>query len=176
MREMGLGSGVFLLAFATAAPAQAAWRPGVVELGTTGDSGYLLRLTLISPKSYWLARTGAWSWVVTPEVMLGRWWDRENNNALWDVGATPVLAARRDYASGSLTLDAGIGVHLLSAVRFEDNNLASAFQFGDHVGIEWRPAWGRWRIGYRFQHLSNASIAPPNDGVEFHILRLGWRF
>lgn len=36
--------------------------------------------------------------------------------------------------------------------------------------------FGAVGIGYRFQHLSNASIAPPNDGVEFHLLRLGWRF
>lgn len=166
---------VILLGFSTVAPAHVTWRPGV-EIGTTGDSGQLARFTLSAPPSAPFGRSGAWSWTVTPEVTLGRWRDEQNDKGVWDAGFTPVLAARRDASGGSVALELGIGVHLLSAVRFEDNNLASAFQFGDHVGIEWQPDGVPWRIGYRFQHLSNASIAPPNDGIEFHLLRLGWRF
>ncbi len=175
MRHLTWASGAIALAFATTVSGQGRWQPGI-EFGTTGESGRLVRLTLSAPQREAFARTGAWSWRLTPEVTLGRWLDGERNDALWEVGATPVLAAHRELRSGRVAVDLGVGIHLLSAVRFEDSTLASAFQFGDHVGIEWRPASGRWGIGYRFQHLSNASIAPPNDGVEFHLLRLGWRF
>ena len=175
MPNLPLASGVCALAFATAAAGQGSWQPGI-EIGATADAGRLLRLTLGAPPSEPLIRTGAWSWTVTPEITLGRWWDERHDDILWDAGITPVLSAQRGASNGSLALELGVGVHLLSAVHFEDNNLASAFQFGDHVGIEWQPDRARWRIGYRFQHLSNAGIAPPNDGVEFHVLRLGWRF
>lgn len=175
MPNFPLASGVCALTFATAAAGQGSWQPAI-EIGATADAGRLVRLTLSAPPSDPVLRTGAWSWTITPEITLGRWWDERHDSALWDTGITPILSAQRDASNGSLVLELGVGVHLLSSVRFEDNNLASAFQFGDHVGIEWQPDRVRWRIGYRFQHLSNASIAPPNDGVEFHVLRLGWRF
>ena len=153
----------------------ASWMVGI-ELGRTETGGELVRLGISGPRAYALGQTGTWSWDVTPEMVVGRWSDSEYDRSVWEVGVTPLFAAHRAVSAGQIGINFGIGAHLLSAVRFEDRRLGSAFQFGDHIGVEWRSPSGRWTLGYRYQHLSNASIQPPNDGVEFHLLRLDRSF
>ena len=68
--------------------------------------------------------------------------------------------------------EAGIGAHVLSALY--DNGgkqLATRFQFGDHVGAGYVFANGA-ELGLSVQHFSNGGIKKPNDGVNFAILRL----
>jgi lipid A 3-O-deacylase len=50
-------------------------------------------------------------------------------------------------------------------------------QFGSHVGIGAR--FGNkdaFELSYRYQHISNASIKHPNNGINFNILRVGYWF
>jgi len=35
---------------------------------------------------------------------------------------------------------------------------------------------GQYELGYRYQHISNAGIKRPNDGLNLHMLRLGYSF
>lgn len=152
-----------------------AWQLGA-EWGITEHGSALTRLTVAGPWSYALGSTGAWSWHVTPEINMGRWFDDTGDHDLWEAGLTPVLEARRLVPIGTIGVNLGVGAHLLSATRFDGNDLGSAFQFGDHVGLNWQSTDGRWTLGYRFQHLSNAGIAPPNEGVDFHVLHLSWHY
>ena len=56
-------------------------------------------------------------------------------------------------------------------------NFGSSFQFGDHIGAGVRFGdKGRYDVGYRYQHLSNAGIKEPNQGINFHQLRLQYHF
>ena len=51
--------------------------------------------------------------------------------------------------------------------------MSTAFQFGNHIGVGYRfGAKGSYDLGYRFQHLSNASIKRPNAGINFNQVRL----
>jgi hypothetical protein len=34
---------------------------------------------------------------------------------------------------------------------------------------------GRWRVGYRFLHISNVYTAAANPGIDGHLLTVGWR-
>ena len=163
------------LAWTTPGIAAPAWQLGA-EWGNTEHGSALTRLTVAGPRSYAVGSTGAWSWHVIPEISIGRWFDDTGDHDLWDAGLTPVLEARRLIPLGTIGVNMGIGAHLLSATRFDGNDLGSAFQFGDHVGINWQSTAGRWALGYRFQHLSNAGIAPPNEGVNFHVLHVSWRY
>ena len=53
----------------------------------------------------------------------------------------------------------------------------SSFQFGDHIGGGIRFGdKGQYDVGYKYQHLSNAGIKQPNQGINYHILRLQYRF
>lgn len=114
---------------------------------------------------YWLAELGYWN------SDHGR---RQNDN-LWELGLTPVLRLE-SKARGGLRpyLEAGLGGHVLSDTRIGQRQLSTAWQFGSHLGagLDCGPV----RIGYRFQHLSNADIKTPNDGINFHILSTDLRF
>lgn len=114
---------------------------------------------------YWLAQIGYWNS------------DKRNrhNDNLWEVGLTPVLRLAPKATTGLRPyLEAGIGGHVLSDTRIGERNLSTAWQFGSHVGAGLN--CGSFEIGYRFQHLSNASIKEPNAGIDFHMLSAGMRF
>jgi hypothetical protein len=95
--------------------------------------------------------------------------DNRQNDNLWELGLTPVLRLA-PKASGGMRpyLEAGLGGHVLSDTRIGERKLSTAWQFGTHLGVGLD--CGRLRIGYRFQHLSNAGIKTPNDGIDFHVL------
>lgn len=77
--------------------------------------------------------------------------------------------------SGMLYLEAGIGVHYLSDARFAGKNLGTRTQFSPSLGVGLR--LGRQlEVGYWFWHLSNGGLATPNPGLNYHLLRLGYRF
>ena len=98
---------------------------------------------------------------------------------LWEIGVTPVLRVASNRSSTSRILpflEAGLGAHLLSNVRFSDLNLSTSLQFGSHIGAGiYFGKDRRFSLIYRFQHLSNASVKQPNPGVEFHLLQFGFR-
>jgi lipid A 3-O-deacylase len=103
-----------------------------------------------------------------------------DNGSLWDVGVTPML---RWLAPWGTTVqpyvEAGIGVHLLSHTRINnDRNLSTAFQFGENAGTG--IAFGenhRFELGVYIQHESNASIKEPNPGLTYLgvVLRIALR-
>ncbi|MBI4204509.1 MAG: acyloxyacyl hydrolase [Betaproteobacteria bacterium] len=98
------------------------------------------------------------------------------NEDITDIGLTPVLRLQRNDLRGPY-LEAGIGFHLLSKTSIGDKRLSTAFQFGDHVGAGYRfGPKAAYDVSYRFQHLSNAGIKKPNNGIEFHQIRLQYHF
>lgn len=64
---------------------------------------------------------------------------------------------------------------LLSRNTLGGRNLGCAFQFTSHVGLAWTIAQ-RYELGYRLQHMSNASISELNPGLNSHLVALAWRF
>jgi hypothetical protein len=92
------------------------------------------------------------------------------NGSLWDAGLTPMLRWSTPDAGGVLGfVEAGIGVHLLSATRINNDRVFStAFQFGESAGAGL--AFGdrhRYELGVYVQHVSNARIKEPNDGLTY---------
>ena len=122
---------------------------------------------------------------------LGGYWDAElaymdaktdntNNDELLDLSLTPVLRYQRDpNLSSGVTpyAEAGVGPHLLSKTRLGNQQYSTAFQFGSLLGFGLGfGGSGQYEIAYRFQHISNASIKSPNDGMNLHLFRLGYAF
>lgn len=101
-----------------------------------------------------------------------------NRSNIWEFGVTPVF--RLVKSSGWLRpyIEAGIGVRMLSHVRETANRtLSSSFQFADMVGVGAQLGEGQnYRIGFRFQHLSNAGIEHPNPGINFSEIYLQYNF
>lgn len=143
-------------------------------------------------KLYRIGLQWKWSqkWFVTGNWHLGGYWDAslgywDNNSAaathssITDIGLTPVFRFQQNNASGiSPYVEAGIGFHFLSHTSVTaQRQFGSSFQFGDHLGFGLRfGSNGQYDLGYRYQHLSNAGIKQPNNGISYHQLRLQYHF
>jgi hypothetical protein len=115
---------------------------------------------------YWDLSLGYW----TRDALLGQ------NDNLAEIGLTPVLRLQQNDLKGSY-VEGGVGAHLLSRTTIGDKRFSTLFQFGSHLGAGYRfGAKGAFDLGYRFQHLSNADIKKPNNGISFHQIRLQYHF
>ncbi len=123
----------------------------------------------------WLL-TGYW------EASLGRWRGHSsvgNNQTITDLGITPVFRLQQRTLSGIAPYAEGaIGFHLITPTYIYTNrHFSTTFQFGDHIGVGVR--FGdrhQFDLGYRFQHLSNADIKKPNQGINFNQVRFAYYF
>lgn len=95
---------------------------------------------------------------------------------LWQVGVTPVIRLRSGVSR--FFLEGGIGAQYVSAERLNSNrSFGSNLLIGDHIGFGWN--FGdkdSYEFGYRLQHISNADLAEPNDGISLHLIRLGYNY
>jgi lipid A 3-O-deacylase len=118
--------------------------------------------------------TGYW------EASVGRWDSSSaGGNAIWDIGLTPVFRLQSKASSGFRPYaEAAIGAHFISHTHVNARrDMGSAFQFGDHLGVGLVFGdKGQLDLGYRFQHLSNADLKSPNDGIDFQQVRFAYLF
>ena len=87
------------------------------------------------------------------------------------LGPSLVLGRRRL----PLSVEGGISPTMLSEYEFASKNLGSIVQFTSHVGLSWEFA-PHWRLGYRFQHMSNAGLGSHNPGLNLHVFGLSYVF
>ena len=108
-------------------------------------------------------------------------WDAprsDANRSLIAVGAYPVLRLASTSVAGVVPyFEASIGVNVLSSTQIQDRRLSTAFQFGEYVGTGVVLGDRRqFDIGVRYQHISNADIKQPNDGLSYASLVFQYRF
>jgi opacity protein-like surface antigen len=115
------------------------------------------------------------------DASFGAWQGRKARNIpgahqnLVDIGLTPVFRYQADNKKGWY-VEGGIGIHVLS--KLYDNNddkLATAFQFGDHIGVGY-VFDNKWEIAAKIQHFSNGGIKEPNSGVNYAVLKAAYHF
>ena len=111
------------------------------------------------------------------------YWDNNSfartHSSIIDFGLTPVLRLQPNNPAGfSPYVELGVGLHVLSHTSVStQRQFGSSFQFGDHLGAGVRfGGKGQYDIGYRYQHLSNAGIKQPNQGINFHQVRFAYHF
>jgi hypothetical protein len=97
--------------------------------------------------------------------------DSSQNAFVGTLGPTLVLGRAR----WPVSLEGGFSPTLLSSYTFELKNLGTDIQFTSHVGLNWDIA-AHWRLGYRFQHMSNADLSRDNPGLNMHLLGLSYCF
>ena len=116
--------------------------------------------------AYWDLALGHWRRDVQPG----------ENGEITEIGLTPVLRLQQNDLKGPY-FEAAIGYHLLSRTSLGGKRFSTAFQFGDHLGFGYRfGAKKAFDLGYRFQHLSNADLKRPNNGINFNQIRLQYHF
>lgn len=74
-----------------------------------------------------------------------------------------------------VSLEAGISPTVLSRSDFPSKNLGTLFQFTSHVGIN-ADVSSRIRLGYRFQHMSNADLSRHNPGLNLNMFAVSFLF
>jgi hypothetical protein len=74
-----------------------------------------------------------------------------------------------------LILDAGVGGALLSKWEFGRQDIGGPFQFIAHAGLGIQLPWNMV-VGWRFHHMSDATIYGPSRGVDLHMLELTYYF
>lgn len=118
----------------------------------------------------WLAR-GHW------ETSLGHWrgQGKEGVHETWDLMVSPMLRLWRTNPEGLQPyLETGVGLHYLNDSSFSDAlRTGTRYQFGVVLGagVRFGPG-GRYELGWRLRHISNAGIRLPNFGVNASELRL----
>jgi len=120
-----------------------------------------------------------WSWELTPGWFLST---RINLSAgaLRGGGETGFIGSAGpsitlSMVQGLIFVDGGISAALLSEHKFGQENFGGPIQFVSHVGISFKLG-ANLGVGYRFQHMSNASIYNQNPGLELHVLELSYFF
>jgi outer membrane protein W len=101
------------------------------------------------------------------------------NRNILEIGFKPVV---RYYplASDSFRpyLEAGLGIHLLSHTMInQERRLPTAFEFGEilGLGVQFCPKLA-CSVAVRLQHVSNAGIKQPNNGITLTQASFGYRF
>lgn len=138
------------------------------SVGQSGDSTMVYRLGMQSnwDASWWQTSvgrlTGYWDGAYT-------YWDGDDTASNHSLSFAPVFVYEFAGESVKPYIEAGIGVAVFSSIELESNQLGSAFQFEDRIGVGLRFAGGH-EVGIRAIHYSNAGIKQPNDGVESYAL------
>jgi lipid A 3-O-deacylase len=179
LREVRLVGGMVALAGCMATGSAAAMDGVSLEMGS-GDASNMGRVGLQwNMNSQWF-KGEVWHLGGYWDASLGHW-RRDGvlpgqNNDITEIGLTPTLRLQRNDRKG-LYAEGGIGFHLLSRTSLGPKRFSTAFQFGNHLGIGYRfGAKGAFDLGLRYQHLSNASIKSPNNGINFTQVRVQYWF
>lgn len=123
---------------------------------------------------------GDWHFSLVGEAHAA-WWHTDEGNVhdnIGEFGVTPVVRFIRGTGWFRPYVELGVGVRLITHPREStDFTMSTAFQFADMAGAG--VAFGEhqhYQVGYRFQHLSNASIKEPNPGINFHQIYVQYNF
>lgn len=96
-----------------------------------------------------------------------------------DIGLTPMLRWQ-EKSKGHLSpfVDAGVGLHWQSEDSITSlRNPSGHLQFGGVLGAGiLLGSKGEYAVGYRAQHLSNAGLRQPNNGINLQSIHLKFHF
>jgi hypothetical protein len=132
----------------TQAEAFADWN---VPLKTESESGWFLQ-TKLNLSAGWLTGNGI--------------------NAAVGTLAPAVAFGQRHFP---LWLEGGVGPTLISQYQFGSQDFGEHLQFTSFVGVNY-DLTPHWRLGYRYQHMSNAGFAKSNPGLNLNMFALSYVF
>ncbi len=153
----------------------------VFELGR-GDGVNMGRVAYQLPlKTQWQFRNNL---QVTSylEPAIGFW--RGNSNIhddpkMYELALTPVFRLEQQSRSAIAPyIENGVGIHVITGHHVtDDRDLGSNYHFGTHIGVGLRfGTRHEFDFGYRLQHLSNAGLKQPNEGINFNMLHFAYLY
>lgn len=131
-------------------------------------------------------------WLKTENWSLGGYWDlsashfwtnggaSNQNHSISGISGVPMFRYQRKPYSNTIApfIEIGVGAALLDQTKIGSRNLSTNFQFDDRIGFGIR--FGnkqQFGIGYQLNHMSNARIKTPNNGIDLtHVIRFSYYF
>jgi len=89
------------------------------------------------------------------------------------LSVTPVVRLAFEDVPFDLVVSSGPAYY--SDDTFGSLDIGGEFQFISRFGVDWRIN-ENWRIGYRYEHTSNAGLDDTNPGLNFHVLGVACMF
>jgi hypothetical protein len=74
-----------------------------------------------------------------------------------------------------VSFEGGVNPTLLTRTDFRNKDFGIPFQFTSHAGFNVDIS-SKFRLGYRFQHMSNAGLSGHNPGLNLHVFGVSYRF
>ncbi len=96
-----------------------------------------------------------------------------NHESAVIVSVGPILSITTPQLPVSIAI--GVSPTFISQDELGVQDFGGQFQFISHAGL-FLKAPHDLRVGYRFQHMSNASTREPNPGLNLHTLTVGMMF
>ncbi len=168
----------FVFIFALCADARA--EIPLIELGR-GDSVKMGRVAFqIDSGKRWFTG-GEWHLASYWEPAVGFWQGKSatGDKQIYEFAFTPVLRfEKKSLSYFSPYIEHGVGLHLITGHHVtDDRDMGGNFHFGTHIGVGLRfGAKSEFDVGYRLQHLSNAGLKQPNEGINFNILHFRYSY
>jgi hypothetical protein len=113
------------------------------------------------------------NWHLQSRVGISAGWIGKHGDDAFVGTLGPILEISR--ARFPLSLEGGFSPTYISRDQFGSTDLGSRAQFTSAIGLNW-DVTSHWRIGYRFQHMSNAGIKEPNPGFNLHVVAIAYLF
>ena len=112
-------------------------------------------------------------WHVQTRLDSGAGWLGNNTAEAAMIGLGPSALVR--FRAFPVSLEAGSSPTVLTEHGFGRKNLGTWIQFASHGGLNWDVTL-HWRLGYRFEHISNAGLAKQNPGLNMSMVSVSYLF
>lgn len=119
---------------------------------------------------FWELGSG-WTLASRLDASLGWLGESGANGAIASAGPS-LLVGHQNFP---FSLEGGVSPTVLSRSDFETKDFGLPFQFTSHIGLN-LDLTAHIRIGYRFQHMSNAGLSDPNPGLNMYMFSLSYRW
>jgi hypothetical protein len=120
-----------------------------------------------------------WSWELGSSWRLqsrfdfsAGWLGESSANAAVGTAGPTLIAILKTFP---LSFETGVSPTVLSRSNFPSKDFGDLFQFTSHVGFGFDITSGM-RVGYRFQHMSNAGLSRHNPGLNLHMISVNFLF
>jgi len=112
-------------------------------------------------------------WYLQTRVTLSAGWLGGEGHDSFTSTVAPALGLGRSHFP--LWLEGGAGPTYISQYEFGGVNFGQNLQFTSFIGLNF-DLTSHWRLGYRFQHMSNAGLAKSNPGLNLNMFALSYVF
>jgi hypothetical protein len=111
-------------------------------------------------------------WFCRPQLASTAGWLGDGKDAaIFSLGPNLVLGRQ----GLPLSVDGGVSPTMMTRHEFETKDFGMNFAFVTHAGLNLDLS-RKVRLGYRYEHMSNAHLGPHNAGLNIMMVALGYRF